>query len=195
MGECIDCPRDCTCLDCRCSVEVGAQGELGLRAGQLREAAFTVRNTGLLEDTFEVSVSSELDMEWMDRSVELGPGEDEAFAAVLRPSRAGTFPVTVRVASRGARRALERTLVARVTEPALGERALSAISPILRLKDLAELVIVAASLLFAAWRYSSYRRQLGEVSRGAQALQGGYPYPAPPYGGYEGSPWSGRGNV
>ena len=169
--ECNTCIQDCGCDDCRCSFVVSMIDEVELSVGGDRELPFIIRNTGILQDTYSIKITSPIDAGWLgERTVRLDPGEDEELILHLHPTQAGTFTITVHVEDWGMHKTKEHAAKATVSRQGAMEQVLGGLAPILGLKDLAEIIIISVSLVFAGRRYLQYRRNLDAMSQQTHAL-------------------------
>jgi hypothetical protein len=145
--------------------------EVDLRAGEDLKHLFFIRNTGILRDTYRVGVNSPIDVGWLgERTVQLEPGEDEEFTLHLHTKEAGTITVNVLVEALGTHETKELSSVLHVSRQGAVEQVLGGLAPLLGLKDLAEIVIITVSLVFAGRRYLQYRQNLDAMSRHTQTL-------------------------
>lgn len=155
-GECDTCPGDCTCSECRCEAEIIIKEEIEMKEGVMRVLTVGVRNTGHLNETFQVSV----DVPFMpglphEHSLTLEPDGGDSVNIMLRPRRAGRFRITVRVTPEGAGRTTERTVSVQVKARGFVERVFGEGASLPRAAYIILVLLIAVSFLVFMQRSSS----------------------------------------
>jgi len=145
--------------------------EVQLKVGGSHELSFIIRNTGIVQDTYTIGVTSPIEAGWLgERTVRLEPGEDEEFTLHLHPKQSGRFKIVVHIEAWGTHEKKEFFTDATVSRQGLLERVLGGLAPLLGLKDLAEILLISVSLVFAGRRYLQYRRNLDAMARHTNTL-------------------------